>query len=238
MRALRWAFALLCLAPAATADGITLLPYAPLAYRLDGHLRFDALPERAEPGHRLDALYVGDGVRVGQHLMGQSIGTRRTPDTTGPKHKGHDTLIQARPTVPLILQPGARGQNLSVALHRGFGSMALFPLGPAGFPDHAARGEGAATFLFDMDQEELGLRLHSDYPSPLGKSPKPGALHVTCVTRKGDIAGQVDIPLATGVTAIGLRFNQRLAAACTLTNTDPGGIAIDDVLYRLQALTG
>ena len=232
MRGRDLALCLSLLTAPAHAEGITLVPYPPLETQLDGHLDFETLPRIAEPGHNLDAGYVGEGVRLGSHFAGQQIGTR-----TGPGGRRHDALIGAAARPPLALLNGPPGQSLSVASHRGFGSMALFPLGPDGFPMLSARGEGSAAFLFTQDQSLIGLRIHSGYPDPLGTTTRPGAAHVTCITRDGSPVAQVDIPLATGITDIGLAFDAPIAG-CTLTNTDPGGIAIDDLRYRLQALTG
>ncbi|MDA7427093.1 hypothetical protein PGB28_01380 [Primorskyibacter aestuariivivens] len=232
MRGRDVAVCLTLLTAPAHADGITLVPYPPLETQLDGHLDFETLPQAAEPGHNLDAGYVGAGVRLGSHFAGQEIGTR-----TSPGGQRHDALLSAQAHKPLTLLNGPAGQSLSVALHRGFGSMALFPLGPDGFPELAARGEGSAAFLFTQDQSLIGLRIHSGYPDPLGKAARPGAAHVTCLSRDGQPMARIDIPLATGITGIGLAFDTPIVG-CTLTNTDPGGIAIDDLRYRLQALTG
>lgn len=232
MRGRDLALCLTLLTAPAHAEGITLVPYPPLETQLDGHLDFETLPQAAEPGHNLDAGFVGAGVRLGSHFAGQEIGTR-----TGPGGQRHDALLGAAAGDPLTLVAGPPGQSLSLAWHRGFGSMALFPLGPDGFPERAARGEGSAAVLFAQDQSLIGLRIHSGYPDPLGTSPRPGAAHVTCLARDGQPVARIDIPLATGITAIGLAFDVPVAG-CTLTNTDPGGIAIDDLRYRLQALTG
>lgn len=232
MRGRDLALCLTLLNAPAHAEGVTLVPYPPLETQLDGHLDFETLPRIAEPGHNLDAGYVGAGVRVGQHFAGQGIGTR-----IGPGGQRHDALLDAEARPPLTLDPGPPGQSLSVALHPGFGSMALFPLGPDGFPALSARGEGSAAVLFTQDQMLIGLRIHSGYPDPLGDAPRPGAAHVTCLSRAGAPVARVDLPLATGITEIGLAFDRPIAG-CTLTNTDPGGIAIDDLRYRLQALTG
>lgn len=212
------------------ADGITLTLYPE---HLDGHVRFDTLPRRDEPGHVIDQLYLGPDVALGSHFKGQTLGTR-----TGPGGQQHDTLTQRRATPPLHLLPGAPGQSLSVAWHRGFGSMALFPLGPSGFPRVDARGEGAVSILFETDQDLIGLRIHSGYSDPLGQSPRPGAVHVTCLSRSAEVRARIDTPLATGITEIGLQFDTGPIAGCTLTNTDPGGIAIDDLRYRLHPLLG
>lgn len=212
------------------ADGVSLTLYPE---HLDGHLRFDSLPVRAEPGHVINQLYPGPDITLGSHFVGQTLGVR-----SGHDGRRHDTLTQSRAAVPLQLVPGPEGQSLSVAWHRGFSSMALFPLGPRGFPRLDARGEGALSMLFETDQTLIGLRIHSGYEAPLGTAERPGAAHITCLDRAGRKAAGIDIPLAVGITEIGLSFSPLPVAACTLSNTDPGGIAIDDLRYRLHPLLG
>jgi hypothetical protein len=138
------------------------------------------------------------------------------------------------------VRPGDRRRNLSVAFHRGFGSNALFPLGKDGFPELTARGEGALAILFDRDQAALGLLAHSDYADPLGAIPDPGSITLRLYTRAGKLISVHEQPLERGITAIGLRRTdgQPDIAGLTVRSTDPGGIAIDDILFQLTALTG
>ena len=104
MRGRDLALCLSLLTAPAHAEGITLVPYPPLETQLDGHLDFETLPRIAEPGHNLDAGYVGEGVRLGSHFAGQQIGTR-----TGPGGRRHDALIGAAARPPLALLNGPPG---------------------------------------------------------------------------------------------------------------------------------
>ena len=212
----------------AAAAQVVAVDYGELARRLDGRVRFETLPQRPEPGFNLDAPLREPGVLIGERFAGQTV-----------SGAPHDRLDGA-PVAPLRPRPGARGRNLSVAFHRGFGSNALFPLGPAGFPALGARGEGAVAVLFDRDQAAVGLRIHSDYPDPLGGRPPPGAAILRLYARSGRLIARVRLHLAPGVNEIALRREGGIPdiAGFALTNTDPGGIAIDDILFRRTALTG
>lgn len=202
--------------------------YADLARALDGRIRFETLPQRPEPGFDIDAPLREPGARIGEHFAGQ-----------GAAGKPHDRLT-GTPRAPLRVEPGAPGRNLSIAFHRGFGSNALFALGPDGFPALSARGEGAVAVLFDRDQAAIGLRVHSDYADPLGAGAPRGEVILHLYTRKGRLIARTRHPLRQGINQIALRRSGNIPdiAGFTLINTDPGGIAIDDILFRLAALTG
>lgn len=219
---------LLVLATGPAAAQIAEVGYDLLAETLDGRIGFETLPRRAEPGFDLSAPVREPGVRIGEHFAGQAVAGDRFDRVGG------------APTPPLSVRAGASGQNLSVAFHRGFGSNALFALGPRGFPDLAARGEGAVAVLFDRDQSAFGLRVHSDYAVALGGVPNPGTVELRLYSRDGRLIAAHRHPLVPGITGIGLSRVGGVPdiAGFTLTTDDPGGIAIDDILFQLVGLTG
>lgn len=212
--------------------------YAILSRQLDGRIGFETLPRRPEPGIELNAPMRFRGAWLGERLSGQSVDGQ---SVSGKSVGGapHDVIRDA-PDLPLVIVPGQAGQNLSVALHRGFGSNALLALGPAGFDALGGRGEGALAILFDRDQAAFGLRIHADYIDPLGSRPAPGSLQMMFYSRAGRLIGQTEHQLRPGITEIGLRRDGNIPdiAAIIITNTDPGGIAIDDIVFQFTAMTG
>ncbi len=217
------AAALACLPVAAAAQtALSRADYSVLKQELDAVIDFETLPRRPEPGFRLDAPMREGRAWLSERLAGQAV-------TGAP----HDRLM-GHPTGPLQVAENNLGANLSIAFHRGFGSNALFPLGPAGFPATAGRGEGAVAILFDHGQRALGLRVHSDYPAPLGGAAPQGSVIITFYTRSGARIGRMRRRLDPGVTELGFRRAGGVAdiAAITVTNDDPGGIALDDILYQ------
>ena len=212
----------LLLAAPATAE-ISTVPYDDLLDRLDTRIGFETLPRKPEPGIRLDAPIRHPGIWIGEHFAGQVI-----------SGAPHDQLTVATAKRPLRLRPGPKNQNLSVAYHRGFGSNALFPLGPDGFDALSGRGEGAVAILFDQPQPETGFRLHSGYPDPLGASASPGTVTVHVFNLKGQPFAQHEFSPDRGPAGHGFACSD--GAACisglVITNTDPGGIAIDDILFQ------
>lgn len=215
---------------AAGADepALRAVDYARLARQMGGKIGFERLPHAVEPGHVLDAPLRAGPVRLGERLAGQRLERVRRRDGAL-----FDALA-GPPEAPLRVLAGAPGQNLSIAAHRGFASMALFPLGPLGAADAAGRGEGAVAILFDEDQPALGFRLHAEYADPMGVRPRPGAVRLTFYARSGRVIARLRLVPERGINALAWRRPDGAAdiAAVTVETTDPGGIALDDILFR------
>jgi hypothetical protein len=217
------AVALAC-AQAAAAGPVDRVDPENLA--LAGVMDFEALPLLPEPGQAHDAPLTAPGLALGESYAGQAV--TGTP---------HDRLVGA-PRGPLALAPAAPGQGLATAYHAGFGSNALFPLGPAGFPAIEARGEGAVALLFADDVRALALKIHADYPDPFGTRPPPGTATLSFFDRAGGLIDRHEITLVQGVLGLGFVSTGPGFAGVTITNDDPGGIAIDDIRYPLPDLSG
>lgn len=208
---------------AAHSGPIVAQSYEKLAQTLAGRISFEELPTLPEPGASYDQLLTAPSVSIGAALSGQ---IRRSID-------GHDTLLGA-PSVPLqaILDPP--GQNLAVAYHVGLGSNALFPLGPNGFRHVSGRGEGAIALVFTHDVNRFALKLHADYADPLGHRPHPGPVTLSFYDVAGALIAAPVLHPDHGVVRYGFQLSQP-ARAVTLTHQDPGGIAVDDILYPLDS---
>lgn len=220
---LRALLAGLVLATPVTAQGIEPADYAAVLRDALTLVDFEILPPRAEPGYSVDHGIAFAGGRMGSAFAGQDIWAENGFDRLG-----------GQPSAPLTLITGPARRGLSVATHRGFGSMALYPLGLSGFPAIEARGEGSVAVLFDEDICQVGLRVHSDYPDPLGADPAPrGSVLLTAYGRDGTALGRIDARLPPGGSAHGLRSadSRSTIAGLTVENTDPGGIAMDDLAF-------
>ena len=215
--------ALLWLALAGTAGAeVEAVPYGELAAAPHLRVGFDDLPAVPEPGHRLDAPLRYPGVWIGAALAGQRIVAAQTGT-------GRFDRLTGVPALPLRTAADVSGQNLAVAQHRGFGSNALFALGPDGFAALSGRGEGTATVLFDTDQIGFGLKIHADYADPLGLRPEPGRVWLRFLDRAGDVVARAEVTLRPGVLTLGWQSRVPFAAVQIETD-DPGGIALDDLL--------
>jgi hypothetical protein len=217
------------------ADEAQIKPvaYTDLLAELNVRIDFDGYQAGPEPGLQLDRMVVGAGATLSAKLAGQRLGQTVRPEAWG---GGRHYNLAPGSTLDLPLRPGGEG-TLVIAEHRGFGSNALFPVGPDGAAELSGRGEGALNILFEADQPAIGLRVHSDYPDPLGLRPPPGMLTIYFFNRSGMLIDVQTTVLDRGITELGYRAMNSNIAAVSVTNTDPGGIAIDDILFQLATLT-
>ena len=205
------------------AQAIEATDYASVLAEAQTLVTFEILPPRPEPGYALDYGIAFPGGRIGSAFAGQASRAEN----------GFDQLSGA-PTAPLTLITGPDGQGLSLATHRGFGSLAVYPLGPEGFPAIEARGEGSVAVLFDEDICQVGMLVHSDYADPLGaNSALRGSVDFTAYSRSGDLLGTISHMLTPGISSHALRSTDSLStiAGLTIENSDPGGIALDDLAF-------
>lgn len=217
------AVALCLFAAPLAADETSPTDYAALRARATGIIHFETFPTRPEPGHALDHGIAFAGGRIGTGFLGQ------TTSAAGPFDRLH-----GQPAAPLTLLTGPAGAGLSVAYHRGFGSMALFPVGPAGFPALEARGEGSVAILFDEETCAVGLMVHTDYADDLGVGGvETGRVTLTAYARDGTLLGQIRRQAGRGVSAHAIAVGGGIArlAGVTVENDDPGGIALDDIAF-------
>lgn len=191
-----------CSAPVCRVDPAELA----LAERVD----FDDHPSGWDPGIRIDTILSFPGASFAERFAGQ---------TAVPQ--GDFDRLTGSPLAPLALLPGARGQNLSVVrLH---GSNILTGFGPASWPKVAAQGEGAISVLFDEDQPALALDI-------LGG--ERGPLRIAFWSRSGTLLHTERLTTTHPLT---LGFARRGGAAdiagLSITNTDPQGLAIDNLRF-------
>ncbi|MGC9370051.1 MAG: hypothetical protein ACP5DX_10975 [Paracoccaceae bacterium] len=225
--------ALLLCATAASAEistdpEIAPAPYDEIAALTRGRVDFDLLPRLPEPGHNLDHGIAFAGGRLGERFAGQ----RLEPVEQAPGLP-HDRAAGA-PETPLAVIDGAPGQNLSVSFHRAFLSNALYPLGPRGYPEAEARGEGSAAFFFTRDSCAFALRLHTEYLDDLGtNADHTGEVSFTFYARDGRMLGRETRAVPGGISSHGFQTADGAAriAGVLVENLDPGGIALDDIRF-------
>jgi len=226
--------ALLLCATAASAE-IAPAPYDEIAALTRGRVDFDFLPWLPEPGHNLDHGLAFAGGRIGERFAGQ----RLEPIEQAPGLP-HDHAAGA-PKAPLAVIDGAKGQNLSVSFHRAFLSNALYPLGPRGYPEAEARGEGSAAFFFTQDSCAFALRLHTEYLDDLGTNADHlGEVSLTFYGRDGQELGRITRAVPGGISSHGFQTDDGMAriAGVLVENLDPGGIALDDIRFGCIARLG
>ena len=151
------------------------------------------------------------------------------------------TAAGVAPDAPLALIYGTPGQGLSVSFHRAFLSNALYPLGPRGYPEAEARGEGSAAFFFTQDSCAFALRLHTEYLDDLGTNADHlGEVSLTFYGRDGQELGRITRAVPGGISSHGFQTDDGMAriAGVLVENLDPGGIALDDIRFGCIARLG
>lgn len=221
---------LICLPSLSLASDLRLVPYDSLRSQPHRIETFDGLPRTPEPGIIFDHHWRAPGLSIAEHLLGQILTEKATDD-------GRFDELTGSPDTPPRAVPGQSGHNFTISDHAGFGSNALFPLGPLGFADAGGRGEGSIALTFDELQFAFGFRLHAEYPDPLGERPMPRTADIAFYDADARLITDVILPLQHGVMSFAWRSSVGIAAV-TIENVDPGGITLDDVLYNVQELSG
>lgn len=138
-----WPLAMLCVATGVQAAPINVVPYGSLTGT--ELITFDDVAGGPAPGTNYDGIFESGNTAFAERFVGQV----NTP-------AGDFDVLSGSPGGPLSLAVGAAGRNLGVYDR---GSNVLYGLGPLGFPDFDAIGEGSFALLFDFDQSEFGFQL-------------------------------------------------------------------------------
>lgn len=217
---------LFCVSPA-LADPILRVPYSELEPRLVNRVDFETYPRHLSPGTMLEGVQTFEGASIAERFVGQVI----------TQHQGFDRLTPMAQG-PLRLQAGAPGQNLSVSFIFMLSNQ-LEGLAPPGYPAREASGEGAISILFDRDQFALGFRVAAELP-PREAGPARGMMTVTFYRRDGSMIDTMPVELEWGRAAYGFLRNgeERDIAGIAITNSDPAGIAIDDLIFDQDLVLG
>ena len=201
---------LACLPLPALACGDPVCRVDPDTLELAQIITFDDLPSGWDPGVRIDDLLRLPGASFAERFAGQAFGRDGDFDTvSGPAFS------------PLTLLPGAPGETLSIV--RLYSSNILNGYGPAGYPQTHAQGEGAIAVLFDEDQPALSFEV-------LGG--EAGTAVVQFLRRDGSHIHAVIVD-NLGPVSLGFRREGDAPdiAGFVITNTDPQGLAIDNLRF-------
>ena len=180
-------------------------------------ITFDDVPSGLGIGRPVDDLLVRRGARFGERFAGQTIVANGIFDD-----------VSGRATAPLTALPGLPGASLG-ALRLG-PTTVLQGHGPLGYPREAAIGEGAIAVEFDNDQAALAFDLRGG---------EDGTLTVLFLRRDGSEITRLAIsPLAEESYGFARAGNIADIAGILILNTDPEGIAIDNLAFDKGQLTG
>ncbi len=170
---------------------------------------FESLAPGPFPGVSIDGVLVQTGASFAERFAGQTLGTSGTFDT-----------LSGTPTGPLSLVAGAPGQNLVAADAGGIG---IAGLGPLGYPDLSANGEGSIAMLFDVDTSEVGFEV---------RGVDAGTMTLGFYRRDGSLIDTLNFALFNGF--FGFTRDGGLAdiAGVTITNDDVEGVGLDNFVFQ------
>ncbi|MBC8166962.1 MAG: PEP-CTERM sorting domain-containing protein [Bryobacteraceae bacterium] len=196
------------------AAPINLVPYANLTGTQV--ITFEDVAGGGPPGTSYDGIFESGNTGFAERFVGQTLGINGLTD-----------VLSGVPIGSLALQAGASGQNLNV-FDDGTGLNVLNGLGPAGFPNFDALGEGAIALLFDFDQSEFGFRV-------VGAD--GGSAFLSFFRRNGTLIESIAVSnlsdLFYGFSRDGGLHD---IAGISLYSNDDGGIAFDDLRYNVAGV--
>lgn len=204
----------------ASARALPINQITPGSLTGTGLITFDDVAGGRTPGTNYDAILELNGAAFAERFVGQT----NTPTD-------REDVLSGSPTGPLSLAVGAPGQNLVVFAHHFSSPNSLGGLGPLGFPEFAAIGEGSIAVLFDFDQSEVGF--------DIGGGDDENA-YVSFFRRDGSLIDQI---ILAGLSSEGFSSESHGAyafsreggindiAGISIYNDDDGGIAFDNFRY-------
>ncbi|MBC7928046.1 MAG: PEP-CTERM sorting domain-containing protein [Bryobacteraceae bacterium] len=196
------------------AAPINLVPYA----NLTGTqlITFEDVAGGGAPGTSYNGIFQSGRTAFAERFLGQMLGVNGLTD-----------VLSGAPTGSLSLQAGAPGQNLNV-FDDGTGLNVLNGLGPAGFPNFDALGEGAIALLFDFDQSEFGFRVVGG---------DGGSAFLSFFRRNGTLIESITVSNLSD-TFYGFSRDGGLndIAGISLYSDDDGGIAFDDLRHNVAGV--
>lgn len=168
------------------------------------------------------------GLSIAERFDGQSVS-----DGTNQSGGGTHDVISGSPDGPLSLALGAATQNLVIGDTTPVGGTghAISGLSSPGWPNFQAIGEGAATFLFDVGQPDVGFTTFGALDG--------GDLRADFYDRSGGLLGSVTIDeIRDGGFGFATSDGSASIAGMVITNTEAEGISYDNVWYHTVPTPG
>lgn len=215
LRAVTIALTFLASSASACERPICLVPHDSL--RFSKLVDFDDLPTSIGVGRVIEGVLVQDGVRFGEHFAGQSLSPL-----------GDFDQINGAPMIPLTVLEGSKGQSLGTM--RLSGTNVLHGHGHRRFPRVEAVGEGAIAVLFDHDQPALSFDIRGG---------EQGFATVQFLRRDGSVIDTISLgPLAEDSFGFLRQGTLSDIAGFVLLNTDPQGVALDNLRFESAPILG
>ena len=161
------------------------------------------------PGTNYDGVLYSTGLRFSERFAGQSVSSG-----------GDFDVISGLPSKPLAPQVGEAGQNLDVF---NYGGNVLTGLGPIGFPDIDAIGEGSIAIYFPAAQSKAKLSLVGG---------NGGSATLSFYRSDGSLIDEVVVSnLADLSYAFGTVDDSYIISGVLIQNNDTSGIGVQNICY-------
>jgi hypothetical protein len=186
----------------------------------NGLITFDDLPAAPPPGLNYDSIFESNSADFAERFVGQTLST-----------VGDHDVLSGTPSGPLSLQVGAPNQNINVISSPDCGAdNVLDGLGPLGYPNLNAVGEGSFAVLFDFDQSQFGFTLCGG---------DGGTATVNFFRRDGSLIDQI---VLVGLSTQDYGFSRaggiRDIAGISIHNDDPAGVGFDNLCHDVPGIEG
>lgn len=179
---------------------------------------FEDLAQIAAPGTNYNTIFTSGGVAFAERFVGQTLTISGVFDN-----------LSGSPSAGLALQVGSANQNINVFAgnYSGKYGNVLTGLGPEGFPDFDAIGEGSFAMLFSTDQSEFGFSLVGG---------NGGSANIDFFKRDGSLI-QTIIVNGLADTYYGFSRDGGIEdiAGISIYNDDAAGIAFDDIKHDVKS---
>jgi hypothetical protein len=159
------------------------------------------------PGTNYEGVVWSGGMEFGERFLGQALGV-----------SGLFDVVSGTPSNPLTPQAGALGQNLDVL---SYSTNVLTGLGPVGFPDIDAIGEGSIAMSFASPQARVSFQIVGG---------NGGSATLSFYRDDGSL---LDTVVITGLAEASYGFEtadvSNAISGILIQTTDPSGIGVDNV---------
>lgn len=162
------------------------------------------------PGINYDGVLWSGTILFAERFVGQTVGS-----------SGDFDVVSGAPTDPLTPQEGLPGRNLDVFTYT---TNVLAGLGPLGFPDLDAIGEGSIAIAFPVAQSQVSFQLVGG---------NGGSATLSFYRADGSLIDTIDI---TGLGEFTYGFKTldgtSSISGILIQSTDPSGMGIDNVCHE------
>jgi hypothetical protein len=179
---------------------------------------FQDVPGGSPPGINYDEIVTSGAVGFAERFVGQTL-----------SYNGVFDVLSGAGSKPLMLEVGAPGQNLDL-LTDIFANNILAGLGPLGYPNLDAIGEGAVAMLFPVGVSEVGLDVFGIDGG--------GSLTITFFRHDGTLIDNITVPTVMGPDIVRLAFQQvngvNEISGLTIENDDPAGLGYGTIQFGVS----